>query len=94
MTSHRMVDLANSLRAYLEQASERLAVASTPSIALWQIWARHYRPLVERIIKQSERRVLAGEPVPADEKLVNLFEEHADIIVKGSRDTEYGHKIL
>lgn len=79
--------------AYLEQASERLAVASTPSIALWQIQVRHYRPLVERIIAQSERRVLAGEPVPAGEKLVSLFEEHADIIVKGSRDTEYGHKL-
>jgi hypothetical protein len=44
---------------------------------------------VERIIRQSERRVLAGEPVRAGAKLVTLFEEHADIIVKGSRDTEY-----
>ena len=79
--------------ADLEQASERLAVASTPLIALWQVQVRHYRALVERIIRQSERRVLAGEPVPADEKVVSLFEEHADIIVKGSRDTEYGHKL-
>ena len=39
------------------------------------------------------RRVLAGEPVPADEKLVSLFEAHADIIVKGSRVVEYGHKL-
>ncbi len=38
--------------------------------------------------------MLAGEPVPAGEKLVSLFAPHADIIVKGSRDTEYGHKIL
>jgi IS5 family transposase len=72
---------------------ERLAVATTPPIALWQIQVRHYRPLVERIIRQSERRVLAGEPVAAGEKLISLFEEHADIIVKGSRDTEYGHKL-
>lgn len=79
--------------AYLEQATERLAVASTPLIVLWHIQVRHYRPLVERIIRQSERRVLAGEPVPAGEKLVSLFEPHADIIVKGSRDTEYGHKL-
>src|SRR5688572_26725514 len=35
---------------------------------------RHYRPLIERIIAQTERRVLAGEPVPASEKLVSLFE--------------------
>ena len=36
---------------------------------------------------------MAGEPVPAGEKLVSLFEPHADIIVKGSRDVEYGHKL-
>ncbi|WP_027038805.1 ISNCY family transposase [Mesorhizobium ciceri] len=88
-----LIAITRATLAYLEQASERLAVASTPSIALWQIQVRRYRPLVERIIRQSERRVLAGEPVPAGEKLVSLFEEHADIIVKGSRDTEYGHKL-
>jgi len=30
---------------------------------------------------------------PASEKLVSLFEPHADIIVKGSRDVQYGHKL-
>ncbi len=52
-----------------------------------------HRSGVERIIRQSERRVLDGEQVAAGEKLVSLFEEHADIIVKGSRDTDYGHKL-
>jgi hypothetical protein len=42
------------------------------------------------IIAQSERRVLKGEQVPVGEKLVSLFEPHADIIVKGGRDTGYG----
>ena len=37
--------------------------------------------------------MLAGELVPAGEKLVSLFEPHADIIVKGSRDVDYGHKL-
>ncbi len=31
--------------------------------------------------------------VPATEKIVSIFEEHTDIIVKGSRDIQYGHKI-
>src|ERR1035441_7273218 len=55
--------------------------------------AEHYLPLIARIIDQTERRVYAGEAVPADEKLVSLFETHADIIVKGGRDTHYGHKL-
>lgn len=75
------------------------SLAGTPAITVWQIQLRHHRPPIERIIRQSQRRVLAGEPVPASEKLVSLFEEHADIIpgsspgTKGSRDTEYGHKL-
>src|SRR5947209_15859694 len=42
---------------------------------------------------QSQRRVLDGQTVPASEKLVSLFEPHADIIVKGARDVQYGHKL-
>jgi transposase, IS5 family len=88
-----LIAIACTTLSYLKQAAERLALASTPLIALWQVQVRHYRPLIERIIRQSERRVLAGEPVPAGEKLVSLFEPHADIIVKGSRKAEYGHKL-
>ena len=88
-----LIAITRATLAYLQQASEGLAVAGNPLLALWQAQFRHYRPLIERIIKQSQRRVLAGEPVPAGEKLVSLFEPHADIIVKGSRDTEYGHKL-
>jgi IS5 family transposase len=37
--------------------------------------------------------VLDGQAVPAEEKLVSLFEPHADIILKGSREVQYGHKL-
>jgi len=47
-----------------------------------------------RVIRQTERRVLRGEAVPSGEKVVSFFEEHTDIIVKGSRDTQYGHKVF
>jgi len=53
----------------------------------------HYQPLIERILAQSERRVLDSLAVPAGEKLVSLFEPHADIIVKGAGDVQYGHKL-
>jgi hypothetical protein len=46
-----------------------------------------------RVIAQSERRVLSGQAVPASEKLVSLFEPHADIIRKGGRQVQYGHKL-
>jgi len=50
-------------------------------------------PRVAQVIDQTTRRVLHGEAVPADEKLVSLFEAHTDILVKDRRATYYGHKI-
>ena len=88
-----LIKITRATLAYLQQAAARLAVAIDPFIVLWLAQVRHYQPLIEQIIAQSERRVLAGEPVPAGEKLVSLFEPHADIIVKGSRDVDYGHKL-
>lgn len=52
-------------------------------------------PRVERIIDQTVRRVLGGEKVPADEKLVSLFEPETAIISKGkpARPTEFGRMV-
>src|SRR5882724_6242803 len=73
--------------------SPPLAAGATIQAELWLGQVRHYLPLIERIITQAERRVLAGEAVPSGEKLVSLFETHADIIVKGGREVHYGHKL-
>ncbi len=54
---------------------------------------QHYLPLVHKVVDQTERRVIHGVSVPASEKIVSIFEEHTDIIVKDKRDTYYGHKI-
>ena len=50
-------------------------------------------PLVAKVIDQAHRRIVLDEKVPSDEKLVSIFETHADIIVKGQRDLVFGHKI-
>jgi transposase, IS5 family len=75
------------------QYAARCLAGTTIEAELWRGEVRHYLPLIERLIDQAERRVLAGEAVPAGEKLVSLFETHADIIVKGGRDVQYGHKV-
>lgn len=51
-------------------------------------------PRVAQVMDQTRRRVFAGETVPAEEKIVSLFEAHADVLVKDRRDTYYGHKIF
>jgi len=55
-----------------------------------------YIPLVEQVISQTERRVFAGEQVPAAEKLVSLFEPHTRIVPrhKGGAAVEFGRLVV
>jgi transposase, IS5 family len=48
--------------------------------------------LVERIASQTERRVLQGEQVPADEKVLSIFEPRTAVIRKGKpgQPVEFG----
>jgi len=50
--------------------------------------------ILDRVIDQTERRVMRGEKVPASDKVVSFFEDHTDILVKGGRDTQFGHKVF
>lgn len=44
---------------------------------------RHYRDMTNRVIHQTERRILREVKVPADEKVSSLIEQHTDIVQKG-----------
>ncbi len=52
----------------------------------------HFVNLAEQVIDQTNRRLFLDEKVPANEKVVSIFEPHTDIIVKKRRETEFGHK--
>ena len=53
----------------------------------------HFIGLAHRVVNQTQRRVIHGERVPSSEKIVSIFEEHTDVIVKGKRDVLFGHKV-
>ena len=53
----------------------------------------HYIPLGRHVVLQTKRRVFWNEKVPAQEKIVSIFEYHTDIIVKKRRETLFGHKL-
>jgi IS5 family transposase len=88
-----LIAATRATRAALQQTGERLADVAGIAVERWRAQLGHYLPLIERVIAQSERRILHGQAVPAGDKLVSLFETHADIIVKGSRGVQYGHKL-
>ena len=88
-----LVAATRTTMASLRSAVQHLMAHPSLEAMVLRCEAEHYLPLIARIVDQTERRVFAGEAVPADEKLVSLFETHADITVKGGRDTHYGHKL-
>jgi IS5 family transposase len=56
----------------------------------------HFCGLAERVITQTQRRVLDGDQVPVHEKLFSIFEPHTDLIKRGKtqRPVEFGHKVF
>jgi len=49
--------------------------------------------LTHKVLSQTRRRIIHNEKVPVAQKVCSIFEPHSDIIVKGSRDVQFGHKL-
>ena len=60
-----LIGIARATGADLRQTQAQLAKQEDPQSVLWQAKVSDYQPLIERIIAQSERRVLKGEQVTA-----------------------------
>ena len=50
-------------------------------------------PKAEKVYDISWRHEILGKSVPNKEKIFSIFEDHTDIIVKGGREVEFGHKV-
>jgi IS5 family transposase len=62
--------------------------------ALWiQTMLKRLMPLSLQVYDMVYRKEILGENVPNNEKLFSIHELHTDIIVKGSREVLFGHKI-
>jgi IS5 family transposase len=53
-------------------------------------------PLGDRVVDQTQRRIIDGEQVPADRKIYSIFEPHTDLIKRGKarKPVEFGHKVF
>jgi IS5 family transposase len=49
--------------------------------------------LMKKVYAMTERREIKGEKVPVTDKLFSIYELHTDIIVKGGREAQFGHKV-
>ena len=68
---------------YADGALAAVEGREEPWLPKWRAEVANYRDLAGKVVSQSVRRVLKGETVPAEEKVVSLFEPHPDIIRKG-----------
>jgi IS5 family transposase len=50
-------------------------------------------PVMEKVYKMTERKEILKEKVPVEEKIFSIYERHTDIIVKGQREVQFGHKV-
>ena len=92
-TYRRLLRLVGQTTGYAAAARARVCCVTEPWAESWCAEVGAYLELVARVVDQTKQRVFDGETVPASEKVVSLFEPHTDIIVKGGRAIEYGHKI-
>jgi len=84
-----MLGQAQQVHAALKGASDPQPLHLAEQLA-------EFIPLVEQVIGQATQRVLEEQSIPADAKVVSLFEPHTQILRRGKappRDTEFGHKV-
>lgn len=94
---HKLIAITQASRAQARRVVKALrGHADDPRAGRLLESFEHFVPLVERGITQATRRVLEDEQVPAQEKILSLFEEHTRIITrqKMGKPREFGRKVL
>ncbi|MDP2156335.1 MAG: transposase, partial [Nitrospirota bacterium] len=84
------------LRSSINQAERAAAEGSmNGDINDWLIaqQLKDLLPKMEQVYDITRRHELLGESVPNAEKIFSIYEVHTDIIVKGKREAEFGHKV-
>jgi IS5 family transposase len=87
------------LRSSINQAERAFTATLPKTIGEWlEAQAlikelKELRPKAEKVYDITWRHEILGESVPNKDKIFSIFEDHTDIIVKGGREVEFGHKI-
>ncbi len=54
---------------------------------------KNHLAVMYQVFSVTKRKEILGENVPNAEKIFSIYEPHTDIIVKGGREVQFGHKI-
>jgi IS5 family transposase len=91
----RLVDTARASVRQAQVVLEALQTQASAQAHKLRATLETFIPRAQQVIQQTVRRVFEGEKVPAQQKLVSIFEPHTDIIKRGkaNQETEFGHKV-
>jgi transposase, IS5 family len=87
------------LRSSINQAERALTATSPRTMEGWiesQAIMKEIRellPKTEKVYDISWHHEILGKAVPNKDKIFSIYEDHTDIIVKGNREAEFGHKV-
>ncbi len=91
----KLVKIAQQSVSQAKQVLEGLAENTDQQAQRLKDTLETFIPRAEQVIEQTIRRVFQDEKVPADEKIVSIFEPHTAIIRRGKagKPVEYGRKV-
>ena len=89
-----LIRVAKEVRQMAMRVVDQLTSAENSRLAGLAMELQHFLEMTEKVLAQTCRRIINGESVPVDEKIVSIFEDHTDIIVKARRETQFGHKVF
>jgi len=87
------------LRSSMNQAERAVAMKLPEALTGWIEAQAILKALSEVLVKAEKvydiswRHEVLGEAVANKEKIFSIYEDHTDIIVKGKREVEFGHKV-
>ena len=89
-----LLKVSGKVLGYARTAIETIKTSAIDPISFPLFFdIEHYADLTQKVISQTQRRIVHGEKVAARDKVVSIFEPHTDVIVKDRRETIFGHKI-
>lgn len=79
----------------INQVSNVIKKKRNCSIEVYRILGalEKHLPIMQLVFDMAHKREIKKEIVPNNEKIFSIYEHHTDIIVKGSREVKFGHKI-
>lgn len=91
----RLVQTARATVRQVEQVLVALQAQETAAAARFVETMQRFLPRLKQVLDQTVRRVFEQQSVPAEAKLVSIFEAHSDIIRRGKprKTAEFGHKV-